>query len=165
MRWSWISRIWIKWFTRSCACTQPFQGKHIYSSFISVYLYSYFTSRIERECNKDITINNIRFKKGMLVTVPTYALHYDPEYYPDPYTFDPDRCDTKSYFTWKIINIKITNADGVPKIKANWTLTLICRLEWVQGTVSEWDSQWRKSNSRCAPFWINTVSSRLPKLP
>nr|CAH0107693.1 unnamed protein product [Daphnia galeata] len=47
--------------------------------------------RIERECNKDITINGINIKKGVVVTVPTYALHYDPEYYPDPFKFDPDR--------------------------------------------------------------------------
>lgn len=47
--------------------------------------------RIERECNKDITIKGIPIKSGMVVTVPTFALHFDPEYYPDPLTFDPDR--------------------------------------------------------------------------
>ena len=51
----------------------------------------FLNGRIERECNKDITINGINIKKGVVVTVPTYALHYDPEYYPDPFKFDPDR--------------------------------------------------------------------------
>jgi len=27
----------------------------------------------------------------MIVTVPAFALHYDEEYYPDPYRFNPDR--------------------------------------------------------------------------
>lgn len=45
---------------------------------------------IERVCNKDITVNGVYIKKGMLVTVHTYA-YYDPDYYPDPFKFDPNR--------------------------------------------------------------------------
>lgn len=48
---------------------------------------------MERECNKDITVKGVHIKKGTMVTVPTYALHYDEEYYPDPFTFNPDRYD------------------------------------------------------------------------
>ena len=47
--------------------------------------------RVERECNKDITYGNISIKKGTLVSVPAFALHYDEDYYPDPHTFNPDR--------------------------------------------------------------------------
>ncbi|XP_057379555.1 cytochrome P450 3A11-like [Daphnia carinata] len=46
---------------------------------------------VEIVCNKDIIANGVYIKKGMLVTVPTYALHYDPDYYPDPFKFNPDR--------------------------------------------------------------------------
>ncbi|KAJ1520474.1 hypothetical protein ONE63_003600 [Megalurothrips usitatus] len=30
-------------------------------------------------------------EKGTPVLVPNYAIHHDPEYYPDPYRFDPER--------------------------------------------------------------------------
>jgi len=42
-------------------------------------------------CNKEVTYNGVRIKKGIVVTVPAFALHYDEEYYPDPYRFNPDR--------------------------------------------------------------------------
>ncbi len=42
-------------------------------------------------CTKDVTIGSIKFKKGVLVTVPTYALHRSKEHYSDPDRFDPDR--------------------------------------------------------------------------
>ncbi len=35
--------------------------------------------------------NGISIRKGTLVTVPTYALHYDEEYYPEPHVFNPER--------------------------------------------------------------------------
>lgn len=34
---------------------------------------------------------NVILPKGMMVTVPTIGLHYDPEIYSDPKKFDPDR--------------------------------------------------------------------------
>jgi|688.fasta_scaffold1932322_1 cytochrome P450 family 3 subfamily A len=50
--------------------------------------------RIERQCTKDISYDygngRIHIKKGMIVTVPAYALHH-MEYYPEPETFDPER--------------------------------------------------------------------------
>ncbi|EFX68832.1 hypothetical protein DAPPUDRAFT_259484 [Daphnia pulex] len=35
--------------------------------------------RVERECNKDVTYNGIEIKKGTMITVPSFALHYDPD--------------------------------------------------------------------------------------
>nr|QST15048.1 CYP360A8 protein [Diaphanosoma celebensis] len=49
--------------------------------------------RLERECSKDFTFKGIHVKKGMMVTIPTYAVHYSEEYYPNPLKFDPDRWD------------------------------------------------------------------------
>ncbi|KAI4455252.1 cytochrome p450 [Holotrichia oblita] len=48
---------------------------------------------IQRQCTTDYAIRNtdIRLEKGTRVLLPTYALHRDPEYYPDPNKFDPDR--------------------------------------------------------------------------
>lgn len=34
--------------------------------------------------------NNL-LQKGTLVWIPVYAIHHDPEYYPHPEVFDPDR--------------------------------------------------------------------------
>jgi cytochrome P450 len=46
---------------------------------------------LERECNKDVTYNRIHIKKGVIVTVPVYAVHYSEEYYSQPEKFDPER--------------------------------------------------------------------------
>lgn len=41
-------------------------------------------------------------KKGTRVTIPIYCFHHDPEYYPDPEKYDPDRfvdgTHSKAYF-------------------------------------------------------------------
>lgn len=31
------------------------------------------------------------FEKGTRIWIPAYAIHHDPEYYPDPEKFDPER--------------------------------------------------------------------------
>lgn len=55
-----------------------------------------YSHRVERACNKDVTYKGIHIKKGMVVTVPAFALHYDEEYYPEPNRFNPDRWDSDS---------------------------------------------------------------------
>ena len=50
-----------------------------------------FPCRFARECNEACTINGIHFPKGMMIFVPVYALHRDPEYWPDPEKFEPER--------------------------------------------------------------------------
>jgi len=47
--------------------------------------------RLDRKCTKDWEHNGIRIKKGMHVVIPLWALHRDPEQYPEPETFDPER--------------------------------------------------------------------------
>ena len=50
---------------------------------------------IVRKCNKDYPVpdTNLVIDKGTGVMVSIYALHHDPEYYPDPQNYDPDRFD------------------------------------------------------------------------
>ncbi|KAI7815466.1 cytochrome p450 [Rhyzopertha dominica] len=50
-------------------------------------------SIIFRECTKDYVIpeTNTVIRKGTKVTVSSLGLHHDPEYFPDPDIFDPDR--------------------------------------------------------------------------
>ncbi|XP_025831659.1 probable cytochrome P450 6a14 [Agrilus planipennis] len=46
-----------------------------------------------RVCTKDYKIpdSDVVIQKGTLVLVPIYAIQHDPEYYPDPEKFDPER--------------------------------------------------------------------------
>lgn len=57
-------------------------------------------SFITREAKKDYHIpgTNLVIEKGLSVIIPVYGIHFDPEFYPDPHRFDPDRfkCEEKS---------------------------------------------------------------------
>ncbi|KAF5286961.1 hypothetical protein FQR65_LT12420 [Abscondita terminalis] len=47
-----------------------------------------------RVCTEDYPVDvsrNVVIKKGTKVAIPIYAVHHDPEYYPEPDKFDPDR--------------------------------------------------------------------------
>lgn len=48
---------------------------------------------LNRECSIDYTIpdTDIVIEKGTRVLIPAYGLHHDPDYFPDPDKFDPDR--------------------------------------------------------------------------
>ncbi|EEC07771.1 cytochrome P450, putative, partial [Ixodes scapularis] len=49
--------------------------------------------RIERSALNDYVLGDtgIKVPKGCVVVVPVYSMHHDPEYFPDPTTFDPNR--------------------------------------------------------------------------
>lgn len=49
--------------------------------------------RGERRADEDYVIKayNITVPKGMIVQIPVYAIHHDPQHYPDPEKFDPYR--------------------------------------------------------------------------
>ncbi|XP_060082381.1 cytochrome P450 3A24-like [Ylistrum balloti] len=48
-------------------------------------------ARINREAGKTIEINGVTIPQGSAVTIPIRALHQDPEIYPEPTLFKPER--------------------------------------------------------------------------
>ncbi|KAH0508247.1 Cytochrome P450 3A25 [Microtus ochrogaster] len=48
-------------------------------------------SRLDRISKKDVEINGVFIPKGTVVMVPTFPLHRDPEYWPEPEEFLPER--------------------------------------------------------------------------
>lgn len=46
-----------------------------------------------RKCNKDFKIprTELVIPSGVNVLIPIYSIHHDPEYYPSPSVFDPER--------------------------------------------------------------------------
>ncbi|KAH7694215.1 cyp3a90-like protein [Aphelenchoides avenae] len=46
---------------------------------------------LSRQCSEPTTISAVPFEKGTLMSVPVYRIHHDPEIYPEPVNFDPDR--------------------------------------------------------------------------
>lgn len=47
--------------------------------------------RLERTAKETVKIGGITIPKGMLVMIPVYAMHRDPELWPEPEQFKPDR--------------------------------------------------------------------------
>ncbi|NXK89631.1 CP3A9 protein, partial [Formicarius rufipectus] len=47
--------------------------------------------RLERACKKDVEINGVTIPKGTIVMVPANIMHLNPEYWPNPEEFRPER--------------------------------------------------------------------------
>lgn len=46
-----------------------------------------------RQATRDFQVpdTNVIIPKGSSITIPSYAIQTDAEYYPEPFKFDPDR--------------------------------------------------------------------------
>ncbi|XP_077563279.1 cytochrome P450 3A11-like [Haemaphysalis longicornis] len=51
------------------------------------------STRIERSTIDDYVLGDtgVKLKKGDLVAIPVYAMHHDPQYFADPFSFNPER--------------------------------------------------------------------------
>nr|XP_025130722.1 cytochrome P450 3A24-like isoform X2 [Bubalus bubalis] len=52
--------------------------------------------RLERFCKKDVEIHGVSIPKGITVTVPISVLHRDPQLWPEPEEFRPERFSKKN---------------------------------------------------------------------
>lgn len=51
--------------------------------------------RLERVAKASVEINGLVIPKDMIIIVPTWPLHRDPQYWPEPEKFKPERCRKK----------------------------------------------------------------------
>ncbi|KAG7316188.1 hypothetical protein KOW79_021054 [Hemibagrus wyckioides] len=47
--------------------------------------------RLQRVCKKTVEIKGLTIPKDTVISIPTFALHRDPEYWTEPNTFNPER--------------------------------------------------------------------------
>lgn len=48
-------------------------------------------NRLERVAKTSVEIEGVTIPKGTVITVPVYALHRDPDLWPNPEEFKPER--------------------------------------------------------------------------
>jgi len=54
-------------------------------------IYPPVTGFISRACNEEYQIESFTLPKGCIVLAPVWDIHHDPDLWPDPWKFNPDR--------------------------------------------------------------------------
>uniref|UniRef100_A0A8D1VRZ2 Cytochrome P450 3A n=1 Tax=Sus scrofa TaxID=9823 RepID=A0A8D1VRZ2_PIG len=62
-------------------------------------------ARLERVCKKDVEIHGVSVPKGTVMMVPVFSIHRDPELWPEPEEFRPERYGTYSHGLFKKLGI------------------------------------------------------------
>ncbi|XP_054274267.1 cytochrome P450 6a2-like [Macrosteles quadrilineatus] len=95
---------------------------------------------LQRECTKTYKVpdSDLVIEKGVIVTIPVAGLHLDPQHYPDPETFNPDRFEGNNFkpnpaflpfgdgpriciaMRFAVMEVKVS----VARIMANFTVTM-----------------------------------------
>lgn len=76
---------------------QPLMEMEYLDSVINESLRLYpIASRLERVAKASVEINGLVIPKGMVVLVPTWPMHRDPEIWPEPEKFKPERFSKKN---------------------------------------------------------------------
>ncbi|XP_030619431.1 cytochrome P450 3A24-like [Delphinapterus leucas] len=86
--------------------------------------------RIERVCKKDVEVNGVFIPRGTAVVVPLVVLHNDPELWPEPEEFRPERFSKKNKeninpYTYLPFGIGPRNCIGMRFVIMNMKLALV----------------------------------------
>uniref|UniRef100_I3NBX7 unspecific monooxygenase n=1 Tax=Ictidomys tridecemlineatus TaxID=43179 RepID=I3NBX7_ICTTR len=68
-----------------------FEMKYLYMVVNETLRLYPIIERIVRVCKKDVELNEVLIPKGTIVTIPTYSLHQNSTYWPEPEKFYPER--------------------------------------------------------------------------
>ncbi|KAH7932357.1 hypothetical protein HPB51_029337 [Rhipicephalus microplus] len=90
-----------------------------------------------RVCTEETMVAGIHFKPGMCVEIPVAGIHYDPEYFPEPENFNPDRFmpenkDSIRPFTYMPFGAGPRNCVGMRLGFLQVKATLACLLQHVR---------------------------------
>lgn len=94
-------------------------------------------SIIMRLCTEETTVAGIHFKPGMCVDIPLAGIHHDPEYFPEPEKFNPERFmpenkDAVKPFTYMPFGAGPRNCVGMRLGLVQAKTTLACLLQHVR---------------------------------
>ena len=95
-----------------------------------------------RDTARDITICGSRIPKGTDVTIPVHAVHRNPEYWPDPEKFDPERFSSENKgkivpYSYMPFGIGPRNCIGMQLALAEAKITIVRLLQHVRLNVAE----------------------------
>ena len=68
-----------------------YQNRHQFETIASMEVPSIFLSSTFRTCTESCHIKDLNIKKGVMVFVPTHYIHHNPELWPNPEEFNPER--------------------------------------------------------------------------
>ncbi|XP_035228707.1 cytochrome P450 3A31-like isoform X1 [Stegodyphus dumicola] len=73
----------------------------------SMRMYPPVTGFVARKCAEDHQIGSYTIPKGAIVQAPVWDIHHNPDFWPDPWKFDPERFSTEN-------KISIKNMSYIP---------------------------------------------------
>ena len=82
--------------------TLPISSTHPSVMFIKSVIIN--LHRTDRNTVRDVTINGLFIPKDMTVGIGIAALHYDPEIWPEPHKYNPERLvEQSSSHVWALL--------------------------------------------------------------
>ena len=102
---------------------------------LRVFPPAYFTNRY---CNKTTRVGGLTVPEGTLVSIPIWHIHHDPQYWPQPNQFDPNRY-TAHLHLYAVIHVSLCVVFCCAKMEryvyllfpVGWTFSYIAPSDWI----------------------------------